>query len=55
MVAELSPYLSFKDNARQALEFYADVLGGTLALSTFAEFGQADGPAADLKIGRAHV
>src|SRR5690606_16588430 len=29
------PYLTFRDNARTALEFYRNVLGGTLDISTF--------------------
>jgi PhnB protein len=29
MTTRLNPYLSFADNAREALEFYASVLGGT--------------------------
>jgi PhnB protein len=47
MASRLNPYLSFTDNARQAMEFYADVFGGTLTLSTFGEFGQQDTPIAD--------
>ncbi|WP_309127521.1 VOC family protein [Microbacterium sp.] len=31
----LNPYLTFRDNARTALEFYQSVLGGTLDISTF--------------------
>lgn len=41
----LNPYLNFKDNAREALDFYHSVFGGELTTSTFAEFGQADNPA----------
>jgi PhnB protein len=37
----LKPYLSFSDNARQAMEFYRDVFGGDLALNTFGEMGGA--------------
>jgi PhnB protein len=48
MSSRLNPYIGFSDNARQALEFYRDVFGGELAINTFAEFGQADGPQADL-------
>jgi len=44
MASRLNPYLNFNGNARQALEFYRSVLGGTLTLSTFAEFG-AQNPA----------
>ena len=48
MASRLNPYISFKDNARQALEFYRDVFGGTLSLNTFAELGSpADAPEAD--------
>ncbi len=39
MATILNPYLSFKDNAREAMEFYQSVFGGELTLSTFAEFG----------------
>jgi len=47
MASRLNPYLGFSDNARQALEFYQRVFGGTLALSTFGEFGAQDSPDAD--------
>ncbi len=47
MASRLNPYISFDGNARQAMEFYKDVLGGTLTLSTFGEFGAQDSPAAD--------
>ena len=47
MASRLNPYISFKDNAREAMEFYHDVFGGDLTLSTFGEFGQADTPFAD--------
>ena len=39
MASRLNPYLNFNGNARQALEFYASVFGGTLNVSTFADFG----------------
>jgi PhnB protein len=45
--SRLNPYISFTDNARQAMEFYKDVFGGTLTLTTFAEFGAGDSPDAD--------
>ena len=34
----LNPYLSFTDDAREAMEFYRSVFGGELTLSTFGEF-----------------
>ena len=48
MASRLNPYLSFTNDARQAMDFYRDVFGGELTLSTFGEMGAADGGAADL-------
>jgi PhnB protein len=39
MASRLNPYISFGDNAKQAMEFYKDVFGGTLTTSTFGEYG----------------
>ncbi|GAA3565616.1 VOC family protein [Amycolatopsis ultiminotia] len=48
MTARLNPYLSFRDDARAAMEFYHSVFGGDLALNTFGEAGApADGGYAD--------
>ena len=47
MASRLNPYLNFDGNARQALEFYASVFGGDLALTTFADFGRTGPPDAD--------
>ncbi len=47
MATKLTPYVSFRGNARQAMEFYQQVFGGELASNTFAEFGQADTDFAD--------
>ena len=47
MTSRLNPYLNFNGNARQALEFYRGVFGGTLTLSTFAEFGAQNSSDAD--------
>ena len=47
MASRLNPYLSFDSDARQALEFYKEVFGGTLALNTFGDFGQQDTPISD--------
>lgn len=38
MTVRLNPYLSFRDDARQAMEFYESVFGGDLTVSTFADF-----------------
>jgi PhnB protein len=47
VATRLNPYISFKDNARQAMQFYESVFGGTLTLNTFGEFGQQDSAVAD--------
>ncbi|WP_020670897.1 VOC family protein [Amycolatopsis nigrescens] len=47
MASRLNPYISFAGDARQAMDFYRDVFDGTLALSTFGEFGMKDAPEAD--------
>ena len=45
MTVRLNPYLSLKDNAREAMEFYQSVLGGELLVNTFAEYGASEDPA----------
>ena len=47
MAARLNPYIGFKDDARQAMEFYQGVFGGQLDINTFAQFGAAEGPEGD--------
>ncbi|MQA60871.1 MAG: VOC family protein [Actinophytocola sp.] len=47
MASRLNPYISFDGDARQAIEFYRSVFGGTLTLNTFGEYGDADTPGAD--------
>ncbi|MFJ9537630.1 VOC family protein [Streptomyces sp. NPDC101225] len=47
MTSRLNPYISFDGDARQAMEFYKEVFGGTLTLSTFGDFGQSEAPHAD--------
>jgi len=44
----LNAYLRFADQAREAMQFYQGVFGGTLTMSTFGEFGQAGTPAEHL-------
>lgn len=50
MTIRLNPYLSFRDDARQAMEFYRSVFGGELTMSTFGEAGMSDDPAEKDKI-----
>lgn len=40
-MATLNPYLGFKDNAREALEFYHSALGGELSIMAFGDMGEA--------------
>ncbi len=47
MATRLNPYISFPGTARQAMEFYAGVFGGSVTLNTFGEFGASDTPEAD--------
>ena len=47
MASRLNPYISFSDNAREAMEFYKSVFGGNLTLSTYGEYGAPDAPKAD--------
>ncbi|HVZ12463.1 MAG TPA: VOC family protein [Patescibacteria group bacterium] len=46
-MVKLNPYINFKDNAREAMEFYKSVFGGELTMSTFKEGMHQDGPEAD--------
>ena len=47
MASRLNPYVSFRDNAREALEFYKDVFGGNLSINTFGEYGDSNAPEAN--------
>jgi PhnB protein len=54
MASKLNPYITFGGNAREAMEFYQEVFGGTLAATTFGEFGMTD-PADSQKIMHAQL
>ncbi len=47
MSSRLNPYISFQDTAREALEFYHGIFGGTLTAHTFGEYGDQESPLAD--------
>ena len=47
MQSKLNPYLSFKDNTREAMEFYRTVFGGKLDLSTFKDLHASQDPSED--------
>ena len=42
MTINLSPYVNWRGQAREAMEFYRSVLGGALSVTTFAEMGGAE-------------
>lgn len=50
MQTQLNPYLNFKDNAREAMEFYKTVFGGKLLMSTFKDYGASQDVSEDNKI-----
>ena len=50
MVTQLNPYLTFRNTARQAIEFYHSVFGGELSISTFSEFQASEDPSEAEKI-----
>jgi PhnB protein len=49
-MSTLNPYLSFRDTAKEAMEFYQGVFGGDLTLSTFGENYASEDPAEQDKI-----
>ncbi len=50
MPSTLNPYLSFRDNAREAMDFYQTVFGGKLDMQTFKDFHASQDPSEDNKI-----
>jgi len=42
MASVLNPYLNFRGNAREAIEFYHSVFGGELTVSSFQDLGAPD-------------
>lgn len=55
MAVNLNPYLSFRDNAREAMEFYRSVFGGRLEQHRFKEFQASGDPSEDDKIMHASL
>jgi PhnB protein len=47
MQSKLNPYISFKDNTREAMEFYRTVFDGKLELSTFKDYHASQDPSED--------
>ncbi len=46
MASQLNPYLNFPGTAREAMTFYQQVLGGSLDVMTFGQYGM-EGEGAD--------
>jgi len=55
MASKLNPYISFQNNAREAMEFYKGVFGGKLTMSTFKEFNASQYPKMDHLIMHAEL
>jgi len=55
MAVTLNPYLSFKDNALAAMEFYKSVFGGELEARTFKDFKASKDPGEDNLIMHAEL
>lgn len=50
MSTRINAYLNFRDNAREAMDFYHSVFGGELTRSTFGEYHASEDPAEQDKI-----
>jgi PhnB protein len=50
MSVQLNPYLSFRDSAAAALDFYQSVFGGEVTVSRFADAGISQDPSEQDKV-----
>jgi len=55
MQTKLNPYINFKNNTREAIQFYQSVFGGKLTMSTFKEFQASQDPSEDNLIMHAEL
>jgi PhnB protein len=55
MQTTLNPYINFKNNTREAMEFYHTVFGGKLNMSTFKDFHASQDPSEDNLIMHAQL
>jgi PhnB protein len=51
----VDPYLNFRDETREAMEFYQSIFGGELRMSTFKEYQASQDPSEDDKIMHAQL
>jgi len=47
MQTKLRPYLNFKENTREVMEFYKSIFGGKLQINTFKELHASKDPSED--------
>jgi PhnB protein len=47
MATMLDPYLNFRGNAREAMEFYRGIFGGELTIATFKDYHASADPSED--------
>jgi PhnB protein len=50
MNSKLNPYINFNGQAKEAMEFYKNVFGGALTMSTFKEGGMPHDPSEESNI-----
>lgn len=55
MNSKLNPYINFNGNAKEAVEFYKNVFGGELTMSTFSQGGMPVEPEEAEKIMHAQL
>ena len=55
MQTKLNPYINFKSNTREAIQFYQSVFGGELRMNTFKEFQASQDPSEDNLIMHAEL
>ena len=55
MISKCNPYLNFKGDTREAMEFYHGVFGGDLTINTYALGGMPHDPAEGDKILHAQL
>ena len=55
MQTKLNPYINFKNNTREAIQFYQSVFGGELRMNTFKEFQASQDPSEDNLIMHAEL
>lgn len=50
MAVALNIYLNFRDNAKEAMEFYKSIFGGELKITTYEDYNASDDPSEKDKV-----